>query len=105
LIDLWNIETKTLEKQFKKQGKSTSSRCVVTADFVIGGDRHTNSAQKLIDDVVFWDKQSGKEVKRLAGHTKDILGFTLNSENPLEFVSFSKDGSFIVQVDRWYLTF
>jgi hypothetical protein len=60
---------------------------VVTDGYVIGGDGK---------DVVVWDKQSGNEVNCLAGHRDNTLGVTLHPGNPLEFVSFSEDHSFIV---------
>jgi hypothetical protein len=53
-----------------------------------------------IEDVVVWDKQSGDQLKRLTGHKGDLVGVALNPGNLWEFVSFDRDGSFIVQVDR-----
>jgi WD40 repeat protein len=51
-----------------------------------------------IEDVVVWDKKSGDEVKRLAGHVGGLVGITLNPVNPHEFVSYDRNSSFIVQV-------
>jgi hypothetical protein len=49
-----------------------------------------------IDDVVVWGMDDTKVVGKWIGHTGWVVGIATNPCNPLEFVSYSCDDSFIV---------
>jgi hypothetical protein len=48
--------------------------------------------------MMVWSIDDAKVIGRWTGHTNWVTGIAANPHNPLEFVSWSQDNSFIVYV-------
>jgi WD40 repeat protein len=86
LVELIDIQNRCKIKSFKRD-KSNLSKCAFLKDekFIVAGDGKA---------VVVWNKDTGKVVSKLKGHTENVLGIVVHPHNPQQFLSFSQDATF-----------
>jgi WD40 repeat protein len=90
VIDMWNTSTKKVERVYRRGcdvGPCQSAVVGPDGKYVVGGDEN---------DVVVWERETGREVKRLSGHTNWVRGVVYHPSNPSIVVSYSDDNTFIV---------
>jgi WD40 repeat protein len=49
-----------------------------------------------VESIVLWNRETGVMWKTLEKHSKFVNGIVVHPSNPLQFVSYSSDGSLIV---------
>jgi hypothetical protein len=90
-VEMWNVHTDTIVRGFKRGNKNKQwTKAAVVGrhgEYVVAGDN---------DRVLIWNKETGDYMNKFSGHKDRVRGVSANPINPLEFVSFSEDKSFIV---------
>ena len=44
-----------------------------------------------VEDVIVWNRRTGREVARLSGHSSDVKAVCAHPTNPLVFYSFDEE--------------
>jgi WD40 repeat protein len=87
-VDVWS--RRTVKQYPRMEVVKRSCTCALIGlklEYMVGGDG---------SDVVLWGRDTAKRVQKLTGHSREVSGIAVHPQNPLEFVSYSVDTSFIV---------
>jgi WD40 repeat protein len=100
-IDLWDLETRTLVKQYFRENGRVYCICALlgnTLEYVVGADRcmYIPCWMISVDTIVVYDRASGEQLALARAHTDEVFAVASHPKDPWQFVTCSKDASLIV---------